>query len=67
MGIMRLARNYGDRRVEAACRRALVIGSPTYKSVASILRNGLDKTELILDGEAAPIEHDNIRGPDYYS
>ena len=67
MGIMRLARNYGDQRVEAACRRALVIGSPTYKSVASILRNGLDQTELPLDNEATAIEHDNIRGPDYYS
>ena len=33
-------------RLEAACRRALTIGACSYKSIESILKNGLDRTPL---------------------
>lgn len=67
MGIMRLAKNYGDDRCEAACRRALQIGSLHYKSVKSILKRGLDQLPLPLPEEdVVPIEHENIRGAGYY-
>ena len=66
LGIMRLGRHYGDKRLEAACRRALAIGTHAYKSVASILKNGLDRKPLPAASDTPAIEHGNVRGPDYY-
>lgn len=68
LGLLALAKQYGNERLEAACTRALAIGAPSRKSVASILKTGLDKhaapnskqLELTLP------EHANVRGPDYY-
>ncbi len=68
LGLLALARTYGEARLEAGCLRALHIGSPTRASVASILKAGLDQhappahaqTELPLPA------HENIRGPGYY-
>ena len=67
LGILRLAKSYDDQRLEAACKRALSIGSTSYKSVASILKYNLDQKPLPEQppGEAA-IEHKNIRGAHYY-
>src|SRR5262249_21232018 len=42
LGILRLGKSYGAERLEAACRRALTIGACSYKSIESILKNGLD-------------------------
>jgi len=67
LGILRLGKRYGAARLEAACRRALVIGACSYKSVESILKNGLDKKPLPATPIESPaIEHDNLRGADYY-
>lgn len=37
LGLLSLARKYGKHRLEAACQRALQIGSPTRRSVLSVL------------------------------
>ena len=68
LGIMRLGKSYGEGRLNAACHRALSIGTTTYKSIESILKNGLDQRPLpeIADSTEA-IEHSNIRGSDYYN
>lgn len=67
LGILRLGKTYGTQRLEAASRRAIVIGACSYKSVESILKNGLDKKPLPATNVESPaIEHDNLRGPDYY-
>jgi len=67
LGIMRLGKHYSSQRLEAASRRALVIGSCSYKSVESILKNGLDRKPLPSTSMDTPvIEHDNLRGADYY-
>ena len=67
LGLMRLGQRYGDGRLEAACRRALALGTNAYKSVESILKNGLDKKPLPPPTPEAPvIEHLNLRGPDYF-
>lgn len=67
MGIKRLGETYGTDRLEAACKRALAIQSPSYRSVKSILKNGLDRKPLTTPScEAPPIEHENVRGADYY-
>jgi transposase len=67
LGILRLAKGYGAARLEAACRRGLDIGASSYSSIASILRNGLDRAS---PGEPAPdtppLIHGNIRGGRYY-
>jgi len=68
LGIMRLAKRYSPERVENACARALTINGLSYKSVESILRNGLDQQPLIIDQTEPPPPrtHDNIRGKEYY-
>ena len=67
LGIMRLAKRYGDARLEAACSRALYIKSYSYKSVESILKNGLDQRELPqAPAQQLAIDHSNVRGADYY-
>ena len=67
LGLMRLARSVGRERMEAACTRALAIGTYRYRSVASILDKGLDRQPVTpAQAELALPEHANVRGPDYY-
>ncbi len=67
LGIMRLAKRFGDKRLEAACKRALAIGAYRYKSIKSILDKGLDHLPLPeTEVRREPIEHANIRGSEYY-
>jgi transposase len=67
LGIMRLGKRYSPDRLENACARADAIKSYSYKSVESILKQGLDKLPLPLEQfEASPINHTNIRGNQYY-
>lgn len=67
LGILRLGKAYGDERLEAACRRALTLGSCRYKSLESILKHRLDEQPLEEQQELSlPDTHDNIRGPAYY-
>ena len=67
LGILRLSKSYGDDRLEAACQRALHIKAMSYRSIESILKNNLDKRPLLTTTEAPPVNHDNIRGADYYA
>jgi transposase len=68
LGILRLGKSYGEERLEAAARRANQIGGKSYKSVESILKNGLDRKPLPDEKpEDAPIDHANIRGGQYYA
>jgi hypothetical protein len=46
LGILSLARGCGPARLEAACRRGVSIGATSYRSISSILKNGLDKAFL---------------------
>ena len=67
LGILRLAKSYGGVRLEAACLRGLGIGASTYGSIASILKNGLDKAfHADVGSTNEPIRHGNIRGRGYY-
>jgi transposase len=70
IGILRLAKSYGPERLEVACERALAIGAQSYTSVASILKNNLDRRKpsqsAKRDTAGAAIEHSNIRGPHYF-
>ena len=67
LGILRLAKSYGNDRLEAACRRAVDIGGTSYRSVQSILKHNLDQKPLPdQSSKSPPIEHINIRGARYY-
>ena len=67
LGILRLGKSYGDHRLEAACARALQIGALSYRSIESILKNGLDQKPLPqTENIRQPLNHDNIRGAGYY-
>jgi transposase len=67
LGILRLAKTYPAERMEAAARRALRACAYNFQSMDSILKNQLDR--LPLPGDApvqAAVDHDNIRGADYF-
>ena len=67
LGILRLAKKYGDMRLEAASTRAVAAGARSYRHVDSILKNGLDRLPLPEAKPAArPLDHENLRGGDYY-
>jgi transposase len=67
LGIMRLGRRYGSDRLEAACKRALTVRAFSYRSVESILKNGLDRHPLPDQPRIRPHrQHENLRGPHYY-
>jgi hypothetical protein len=48
-GVMRLREQFGASRLEAACSRALNFGSPTYRTVKQILKDGLDRQNELME------------------
>ncbi len=68
LGILRLAKRYGDARLDAACSRALRAGARSYRHVDAILKNGLDRVPVNdAPPTTTPITHENIRGPEHYN
>jgi transposase len=68
LGLLRLAKQYGPERLNAACDRARVAGARSYRHVDAILKHGLDRQPLLIDDgthRPAPV-HPNVRGPAYY-
>jgi len=68
LGLMNLAKRYGNDRIGAACERALRSGAISYTSVKSILQENLDQVPLTPPSPAPPpaADHENLRGPSYY-
>ena len=67
LGLLALVRKYSAQRLEAACTRAMAIRAPHLSSVTSILKCGLDSQPTLAGAADNPvIEHENVRGPDYY-
>lgn len=68
LGVLRLGKQYGDERLEAACSRAVKLGSFAFKSIEAILKNNLDQRALEAPAPAAlpKAPHVNVRGADYY-
>lgn len=74
LALLSNTKKYGRDRLNSACRRALMINSPTRSSVESILKQGLDQVPLEQDDRANAQEeqlsldyHENLRGEDYYN
>jgi len=68
LGLLRLAKQYGAERVEAASARAVLVGARSYRHVEAMLKHGLDRVPLDTeDPTPAPRPtHANVRGPVYY-
>lgn len=67
LGLMRLEREHGSQRFEAAARRAIDIGGLSWSSMKSILDSGFDRLPLQPSLPLRlPQEHPNVRGADYY-
>lgn len=70
LGLMRLSRQYGDTRLEAASARAITRNACSFQSIKSILATGLDRRcedEQSEDALTPTSSHQNIRGHDYYA
>jgi transposase len=68
LGIMRLGKDYGQKRLEAACSRALAIGGLSFRSIQAILKTRLDQRPLPeTQQDSQTIRHVNIRGAQYYT
>ena len=66
LGVMKLEKTYGRERLNAACKRAFLVGSLRYASVKSILERNME-TEPVRD-ELSPLpSHSNVRGGAYYA
>lgn len=67
VGILSLAKKFGNERLIKACQRAMDYELFNYKTIQQILEKGLDRqTE---EDEAKQLKmplHDNIRGEEYY-
>ena len=67
LGIIRLAKAFGQDRLEAACRRALHFGACSYGSVQSILKKNLETQPLEQELPLPSPTHENLRGGPYYT
>ena len=68
MALIRTSKTCGAARVDAACARALAIGSPNRKSVEMILKKGLDRAPMPAASDAPQLllRHENVRGSEYF-
>ena len=64
IGILGLEKRHGAERLDAACARALALGTRSYSSVAAILKNRQERSAA--ENAAPGMTHENIRGSDYY-
>ena len=67
LGLMSLAKKYGNERLEAACSYAFQVGARTRKDLITILEHKLEQINLSDSGETPLITHENIRGSSYYA
>ena len=69
LGVLRLGKRYGEDRLEAACARAVQLGSFSFKSIDAILKNRLDERPLEAQQPALlpKTSHENVRGGSYYA
>jgi transposase len=67
IGILGLKKRYDVERLDAACGKALALGTRSYSSVAAILKNKQENKTAQQGGSDQPsLLHENIRGSGYY-
>jgi transposase len=66
LGLLSLARKYGDGRLENACRQALLLEKPHRQVIVNLLDNRRDEIPAAPAEDETPIQHGNVRGAGYY-
>ncbi len=67
LGLLKLAKQHGNDRMEAACRRAAAASTVNYSVIESILLKNLDRApDLFSDQTTHIVPHENLRGPEAY-
>jgi len=66
LGLLKLAKRYGNGRLERACQLTLAMGSFKYKHVDTVLRNNRDCVTNAATTDWVSPEHANLRGPTHY-
>jgi len=67
-GLQRLATSYGTKRLELACHRANTFGMTGLRRLKAILKSHLDEVPISVESpEAAVVNHENLRGQQYYN
>jgi hypothetical protein len=63
MGILQFSRKEGNTRLEAACRKARLLGKASYEVIRNILKNNQESTPLLFEFEKTVTQaHENLRG-----
>jgi hypothetical protein len=65
-GLLALVKAYEPERVENACEKALHFKSTKLADIKSILKNGLDSQQILHFPATQSVDHENIRGGNYY-
>jgi hypothetical protein len=65
LGLIRQGEKHTNERLEKACKKALELRSPSYSTVKSMLAAALEDTTFSAAVDQK-IEHENIRGSDYF-
>jgi len=67
LGVLRLGNQFGEDRLEKACKIAYNAGATRYKNIEQILKNKLDLAQESEPSSASVMPvHNNIRGSEYY-
>ena len=66
LGLLSLAKRYGNDRLEAACAVALELGAYQYRHVRSVLETDRDRVAAAATTEWTSPDHAHLRGPSYY-
>lgn len=66
LGMLSLAKRFGNDRLEAACELALRIGAFQVRHVREVLINRRDQVDPSAAGDWTSPAHANVRGPGYY-
>jgi transposase len=66
LGVIRLASRFGEVRTEKACKKALTIESPAYRTVQTMLKNNAEELDEDSTQSALPVSPENLRGQKYF-
>lgn len=63
LGILRLARDFSPAQLETAARRALELKAYSYRALRTLIQS---KPSVAATQQTLPLDHANLRGPDYF-
>lgn len=66
LGVLNLKKKYSIQRLELAAQRALHFETLSCHSLKAMLAQGLEQQQLPERAQRKPLEHENIRGQQYY-